>query len=506
MPQYQSLCRPCYTGRVHEAAWEICQNFFVEKIEAQDKAAYVLIGTPGCQKISAWSGYQGNVRGMYTCSRDSSMYVAIGATVYKCPDSESDPLISLGTISAMDIPVQMTDDGRYLAIVDGQEMWIYDMALGGSFTTPVTGQVRPNSITFLDSRAYCNNTFNDPSVQYPLTSSLIYYSNLGDLSQWAQQVEGQPYDPTNLVYIVAQGSADIGVSTLKRVGDKIWALGQRSYKVYATSTDPNQPLERVAGSLQDIGIYATNSAAVLRSTLFFMGTTIHGGICVYESSGYDVQRISTHAIEFQLANNDVTDAVGWTYELEGHQFYVLACRKAGMTFVWDDQEQAWHTASSEVAATGLQTLWDPIYATSRGTTTYVGSSLTGTISKLSLDYYTEADGRRITREISGIIVWDDLKLVRHTTLALDLHVGNGLTSATAQGYQPMVMMSYSDDNGQSWSAEEWETSGKIGEYLTRVRWNRLGMSYSRIYKFRFSDPVAWQIVGASINGASAPRQ
>ena len=89
---------------------------------------------------------------------------------------------------------------------------------------------------------------------------------------------------------------------------------------------------------------------------------------------------------------------------------------------------------------------------------------------------------------------------------MDLHVGNGLTSATAQGYQPMVMMSYSDDNGQSWSAEEWETSGKIGEYLTRVRWNRIGMSYSRIYKFRFSDPVAWQIVGASINGASAPRQ
>jgi hypothetical protein len=57
-------------------------------------------------------------------------------------------------------------------------------------------------------------------------------------------------------------------------------------------------------------------------------------------------------------------------------------------------------------------------------------------------------------------------------------------------------MQFSDDNGNTWSNEDWNSLGFIGERETRVRWQRLGSSRDRVFKVAVSDDVPVTMISA----------
>lgn len=61
---------------------------------------------------------------------------------------------------------------------------------------------------------------------------------------------------------------------------------------------------------------------------------------------------------------------------------------------------------------------------------------------------------------------------------------------------PVVMISYSDDDGHTWSAEQIHTLGAEGDYLNRVKLFQQGSAQQRIYRVRFSDPYGFTLVEA----------
>ena len=64
------------------------------------------------------------------------------------------------------------------------------------------------------------------------------------------------------------------------------------------------------------------------------------------------------------------------------------------------------------------------------------------------------------------------------------------------GADPQVMLSVSDDGGRTWNEQTKKRSiGKIGKYLTRVRWLKMGQFRQRIVKLEITDPVKRAIVG-----------
>ena len=80
--------------------------------------------------------------------------------------------------------------------------------------------------------------------------------------------------------------------------------------------------------------------------------------------------------------------------------------------------------------------------------------------------------------------------------------------SAAIGYDPQVMLRWSDDGGHTWSNEFWISMGKIGEYGRRAIWRRLGMTTKlrdRIYEISGTDPNKIIIVGAELflNGTNA---
>ena len=57
------------------------------------------------------------------------------------------------------------------------------------------------------------------------------------------------------------------------------------------------------------------------------------------------QRISTHAVENSLVNQTVSDAIAWTYQLEGHDVYVVTFPSIGtngLTWAFDVSTGLWH--------------------------------------------------------------------------------------------------------------------------------------------------------------------
>ena len=529
---YANFCGPTYGSRVQEVAYEHCVNFYPELSEnAGARSQWVLIGRPSAMPIAnnMWrfpvdstDPNTAVIRGMRVDSRNSWIWTLVGKNLYVNKSSSGNGVdetiapMFVSTITTGSNVVDMTDDGRYLAIVDGSNIWVIDMtattlnqiAMSGMLSNANGVMVAPTHIDTISGLGVVNNTHNDTSIQQPNPTTLCYYSNQYNLSTWYQSYSGVPLDTTAIPFFAAEGAAD-PVTAIKHLDDMLWLFGPRSFKVYTLSGDFNNPFTRIGGSFTDIGIYAPMSLTLLNDKLFWLGTTIHGGLAVYCTHGYNAERVSTHGIEYMLSTLDASDAYGWQYVIEGHQFYVLSFPASNTTLQWDDQDGCWSECNS-IDSTGHQIAWEAKFAASVNSQTYVGIASSNQpfaqICRLSMDQLTEWDGRPIIRYRVGPIIWDMLKRVQHSSLMVDMTVGNGIQDSAQQGADPQVMMYYSDDYGKTWSTLSTRSSGLIGQYTHRVRWNRLGMPVFRIYKLQVSDPVRWQIVGVDIETAGTIRQ
>jgi hypothetical protein len=88
----------------------------------------------------------------------------------------------------------------------------------------------------------------------------------------------------------------------------------------------------------------------------------------------------------------------------------------------------------------------------------------------------------------------------HDEVQLVFQQGVGL--ASGQGYDPKVMLQWSDDGGRTWSSERWRALGKMGEYRKRgPTWNALGSARDRCYRFAISDPVRRTLILATTEAA-----
>jgi hypothetical protein len=126
---------------------------------------------------------------------------------------------------------------------------------------------------------------------------------------------------------------------------------------------------------------------------------------------------------------------------------------------------------------------------------YVGDFQAGNVYELSLSKYTDNAQPIIRTMVSPVMHANRGRMFCHG-LELDMQSGIGLP--TGYGSDPQAMMQWSDDGCKTWSNERWSSIGKIGEYLTRVKWQRLGASRQRVFKVVITDPVPVVIISAFV--------
>jgi hypothetical protein len=531
-----------YVARSVNAADSRMVNLFPELVPEGGKEPAFLQRAPGLRLLATIG--TGPIRGLWQFGGFG--YAVSGNTLYKITTAWT--ATTLGTIAGTG-PVSMSDNGTQLFVAANGPSYIYNA--NTNVFAQITDEDFPGAVTVGYIDGYF--VFNEPNSQKVWVTSLL---------------DGLSVDP--LDFASAEGSPD-GLVSLTVSNREIWLFGTNSTEVWYDAGTADFPLQRIQGASNELGCTAPYSVAKMDNTVFWLGADARGRGMVYRANGYVGQRISTHAVEWHIQQyGNLSDAIGYTYQQDGHSFYVLIFPQANTTWVYDLATQAWHERAG----------WDNGEFTRHRSNCQmafnneivVGDFENGNIYAFDLDVYADnGDIQRWLRSWRALPPGQNTLLrTTHHSLQLDCETGVGLAQypaydaedliaengdlliaeyvqndittesgeeltteagdgfeliadtpdypipfvppmyltttsyPAAPGYNPQVMMRWSDDGGHTWSNEHWTSIGLIGNYGKRAFWRRLGMTLKirdRVYEVSGTDAVKIAIMGAELRAS-----
>lgn len=503
-----------YVARSVNAADNRMVNLFPEVVPEGGMEPGFLQRCPGLRKLATIG--TGPIRGLWTFNGGAAYaYVVSGPFLYRLDQNWN--ATRIGSIPGS-APVSMADNGTQLFIAANGPSYIYNS--NTNVLSQITDPDFPGAVTvgYLDGYF----VFNQPDSQKIWVTSLL---------------DGTSVDP--LDFASAEGSPD-GVVGLIIDHREVWVLGTNSTEVWYDAGLADFPLARIQGAFNELGCIAPLSLAKMDNTIYWLGQDARGRGMVYRANGYNGQRISTHAVEWQLQQyDDLSDAVAYTYQQDGHSFYALNVPSGNTTWVFDAATQSWHERAA-LTDSGTFTRHRANCQMFFNNEIVVGDYENGSIYAYDLDYYADdTTPQKWLRSWRALPTGtNNLRRTTHHTLQLECETGvglsippdttdaataeittgvllaeNGNTLVTEDGSPlavttdnlttmiPHVMLRWSDDGGHTWSNEHWKSMGLVGQYGYRTIWRRLGMTLKlrdRVYEVSGSDPVKIAITGAEL--------
>jgi hypothetical protein len=500
-----------YVIRSVNAADSRMVNLYPEVIAEGGKEPAYLQRCPGYTLVVTVG--TGPIRGLWQLKE--YLYVVSGSEFYRVTSGYV--ATKIGDVTGTG-PVSMTDNGTQIFIACNPDGFIYntDTLVFAQITDPDF----PGAVTvgYLDGYF----VFNEPNSQRVWVTQLL---------------DGLSIDP--LDFASAEGSPD-GLVSLIIDHREAWLFGTNSVEVWYNSGDPLFPLSRIQGAYNEVGCIAPYSVAKMDNSVFWLGADARGQGIVYRAEGYQAARVSTHAVEFAIQGyGDLTDAVGYTYQQDGHTFYVMNFTNADTTWVFDAATGAWHERAGfrngdfkrHRGNCHARFNGDPI----------IGDYQNGRLYAFSLDVYSDAGfTQKWLRSWRALPTGaNNLTRTAHHTLQIDCETGVGLPGVSAfdppteittetqiiintetggtpvvtgdlgtevpedietesfdyllavtedpglsliiesnpvVGADPQLMLRWSDDGGHTWNGERTVSMGRVGQYGTRAIFRRLGMT------------------------------
>jgi hypothetical protein len=379
--------------------------------------------------------------------------------------------VARGTLSEGDSPVSMISNSAQIVVLADGEGWLFTLVTNtfGRIVAPAF----PDNATSLTSLDTYFVTLRGGTNQFFISSPL-------DGAAWSGLDFGSSEEPDNAVAVASSHLY-------------LWIFGQTSTVIFQDTGNTSQTFQRVPGSQIEQGCGAANSVVVLDNTLFWLGDDSRGPAIVYRADGFLPTRISTHALEYAIQQYArIDDAIAYSYQESGHLFYVLHFPTAkdgrGATWAYDVATAMWHERGWWDTSNGYYTAHRARYHAFNFNQHLVGDYTNGNIYQLALTC-ADDDGNPLRWLRRAPHLNDEQNWIFYSSFQLDMQVGGGLDGGI-QGSSPGVVLRYSNDGGFTWSNDLWASSGKIGEYATRVIWRRLGRSRNRVFEVSGSDPVA----------------
>jgi len=406
-----------YVIRSVNAADNRMVNLYPEVIPEGGKEPAYLQRCPGLT-VKATVG-TGPIRGVY--SLGSYLYVVSGSEFYRLTTTYA--ANKIGDVTGIG-PVSIADNGTQIFIACNPDGYIYntDTLAFAQITDPdFPGAV---NVGYLDGYF----VFNEPNSQRVWVTALL---------------DGLSVDP--LDFASAEGSPD-GLVSLIIDHREAWLFGTNSVEVWYNSGDPDFPLSRIQGAYNEIGCIAPYSVAKMDNSVFWLGADARGQGIVYRANGYQGVRISTHAVEFAIQGyGNLADAVGYTYQQDGHTFYVLNFTDADTTWVFDAATGAWHERAG-FRNGDFKRHRGNCHARFNGVP-IIGDYQNGKVYEFDLDIYAD-DGQtqkwlRSWRALAPGA--NDLKRTTHHSLQIDCETGVGLAGRDQFDGPGMILL---EDDGR----------------------------------------------------------
>jgi hypothetical protein len=287
---------------------------------------------------------------------------------------------------------------------------------------------------------------------------------------------------------------------------QIYLLGEKTSEVWADVGTFPFPFQRIPGASSQHGIAAEFSMARFGNSFVYVSRNDRGQAVVVQMNGYFPQRISTHAVENTLVNQDISDAVAYTYQLEGHECYVVSFPSLELTWVYDGATQMWHKWLWCDNQNNFKRHRSNCSAFFQGVV-LVGDYENGQIYRLDPNNYTD-NGQHIRRVRRCPHLVADFQRQYFDELQIQFQPGVGLQGIETFplgdndiGINPQAMLRWSNDGGSTWSNEHWAGIGKVGKYQNRIIWRRLGQARDRIYEVVVTDPIKAVIISANLKAS-----
>jgi hypothetical protein len=287
---------------------------------------------------------------------------------------------------------------------------------------------------------------------------------------------------------------------------QIYLLGEKTSEVWADIGTFPFPFQRIPGASSQHGIAAEFSMARFGNSFAYVSRNDRGQAVIVQMNGYFPQRISTHAVENTLVNQNISDAVAYTYQLEGHECYVVTFPSLDLTWVYDGSTQMWHKWLWCDNQNNYKRHRSNCAALFQGSV-LVGDWENGQIYRLDPNNYTD-NGQNIRRMRRCPHLVTDFQRQYFEELQIQFQPGVGLQGIETFplgdndiGINPQAMLRWSNDGGSTWSNEHWAGIGKVGKYQNRIIWRRLGWARDRIYEVVVTDPVKAVIVSANLKAS-----
>ena len=460
---------PAYRARSMNLNAQRCVNFYLETGGPNGRSGAALIGTPGLVRKLVLPNAPCEVRAAEVFKGE--LWVVGGSKLYSItPGWVATERGTLGTSEGF---VSIQANSSQLMIVDGVSGYIWDNK--ESEFSQITDPEFPAGAKTV---SYLDNYF---IAETPDTEQFSI-SALGDGLNW-----------NGADFTSAEGAPDNIVTHLTD-HRQLWVLGDSTIQIFENTGNADFPLEASGTAFIEVGCAAAASAARFDNSVVWLGKDENGQGIVWRAANYNPTRMSDHGLEFAMQSYPrIDDARAFTYQQDGHTFYVLTFPTADATWHYDAATGTWaERAWLETGSGKLHRHRANCHAAFNGQN-IVGDWENGILYALDLNAFTD-DGSTILSLRAAPTLENEQRYLFFSALQVDIEAGVG--TPTGQGQMPKMMLRYSDDGGHTWSNRREATMGKIGQYGARAKWNRLGRGRNRVFEVSVTDPVKRVILGA----------
>ena len=439
------------------------------------------------------------------------------------------PLINgYGTMATANLVVTSGSVSSFLIVSEGQNFHVNDVisvnnsSLGGtgsgfSFIVTSVGNNTGSGFTvqvdtIIQSTGFSVNVANAPLSLTQITSNNFYpsssvafqdgffiFNQIGTANFFLSNLYSVTLYPLNEAN--KSGSVD-PINTVINLNRVLYLLGTSTIETWWDSGQSGTtPFARQDGQYNQVGCLAPASCVRLFNSFIWLGQSPEGGCVVYQMQDSQAIRISNHPVETYLQKlnftQDLSQSVAYTWQTEGHYFYVLNCPGADTTWIWDLSTGEWSEQQSiNNGVVGRHRGQNHCYIYGRH---LIGDFENGNVYVYDYDTYTD-NGQPIPRMRQAPHIVDNLNNIFYKLFQIDFTPGTGTVySQYYNAMNPQVILETSDDGGETWGNPMYASIGKAGKYTTRARWQRLGYSRDRIFRVSCSDPVKFDIVSAILD-------
>lgn len=307
------------------------------------------------------------------------------------------------------------------------------------------------------------------------------------------------FDPLAIASIT--GASD-ELQTLKVMHRELWLLGVRkASEVWYDSGASDFPFQALPGVFVEHGCVAPYSVAKADLSIFWVGQDAEGDLVIFEGTQYQAKRISTHAIEVAIqAYSVVSDAIGFTYQQEGHYFYQLTFPTADHTWVYDLATELWHERAWIDDDGG-----EHRHRASFGAFAYgmnvVGDWENGNLYLYDQNAFTD-NGQPITRRRGFPHMVSNGNRLSLTRVIAAMASGDAPGTTTLQ--EPEVSLRVSYSGGATWGNPILTTvTGSGGEYERSIQFRQLGMARDFVLELFWSSAYFTALNGLWVEATPA---